>query len=222
VIIPNDRLLQIIDPRASIKSAFLTADDLLRQGIQGVSDLITGTGLVNVDFNDVRSIMGNGGSALMAIGHGKGEHRAADAANQAVNSQLLDISIDGARGVLFNIKGSANMTLHEVNTAAEIIGRMVDPDANIIFGAAVDQGLSDDIQITVIATGFDSQSRVAAAPAPARAGIPAPARPAMPVAREVPVTDTRPRPRTVEFAPADARGDDWDIPPFLRHKDRKK
>jgi cell division protein FtsZ len=208
VIIPNDRLLQIIDPRASIKSAFLTADDLLRQGIQGVSDLITGTGLVNVDFNDVRSIMGNGGSALMAIGHGKGEHRAADAAMQAVNSQLLDISIDGARGVLFNIKGSPNMTLYEVNNAAEIIGRMVDPDANIIFGAAVDQSLTDDIQITVIATGFDAQARSATA----GRGTPP---------REAPVS-VKPTPRTVEFAPQDGQGDDWDIPPFLRHKTRKK
>lgn len=208
VVIPNDRLLQIIDPRASVKDAFLTADDLLRQGIQGVSDLITGTGLVNVDFNDVRSIMGNGGSALMAIGQGKGEHRAVDAAMQAVNSQLLDISIDGARGVLFNIRGSANMTLFEVNDAAEVIRKMVDQEANIIFGAAVDQTLSDAIQITVIATGFDGQPRSAAA-------VVRSAAPKEP-------QDSRTRSRVVEFPAQNADADDWDIPPFLRHKSRRK
>ncbi|NLT73808.1 MAG: cell division protein FtsZ [Chloroflexi bacterium] len=207
VVIPNDRLLQIIDPRASIKDAFLTADDLLRQGIQGVSDLITGTGLVNVDFNDVRSIMGNGGSALMSIGQGKGERRAVDAAMQAVNSQLLDISIDGARGVLFNIKGSPNMTLFEVNEAAEVIRKMVDQDANIIFGAAVDQTLADSIQITVIATGFDGQPRSAAV---LRASSP----------RET--SEAKPRSRVIEFPAQNTEADDWDIPPFLRHKARKK
>ena len=159
IVIPNDRLLQIVDPSASIKEAFLAADDLLRQGIQGISDLITGTGLVNVDFNDVRSIMGSGGSALMAIGHGHGESRAVDAALQAVNSQLLDVSIDGAKGVLFNIKGSPDMTLFEINEAAEIIRKMVDPEANIIFGAAIDDTMMDEIQITVIATGFQAQQR---------------------------------------------------------------
>ncbi len=208
VVIPNDRLLQIIDPRASIKQAFLTADDLLRQGIQGVSDLITGTGVVNVDFNDVRSIMGNGGSALMAIGRGQGENRAVNAAIQAVNSQLLDISIDGARGVLFNIKGSANMTLFEVNDAAEVIRKMVDQDANIIFGAAIDDSLSDDILITVIATGFDGHPRAALAPA-----MPGSA------ARDT-VEPKRPVATTVELPVQGAEEDEWDIPPFLRHKKR--
>jgi cell division protein FtsZ len=207
VVIPNDRLLQILDPRASIKQAFLTADDLLRQGIQGVSDLITGTGLVNVDFNDVRSIMGNGGSALMAIGRGKGENRAVNAAIQAVNSQLLDISIDGARGVLFNIKGSANMTLFEVNDAAEVIRKMVDQDANIIFGAAIDDSLSDDIQITVIATGFDGHAR------------------SLPSARHEPearITVEARQPVTVELPVQGNKEEEWDIPPFLRYKARKK
>jgi cell division protein FtsZ len=159
IVIPNDRLLQIVDPKASMREAFLAADDLLRQGIQGISDLITGTGLVNVDFNDVRSIMGNGGSALMAIGIGQGERRAVDAATMAVNSKLLDVSIDGAKGALFNIKGSEGMTLFEVYDAAEIIRQMVDPEANIIFGAAIEESLEDEIQITVIATGFDSVTR---------------------------------------------------------------
>jgi cell division protein FtsZ len=208
VVIPNDRLLQIIDPRASIKQAFLTADDLLRQGIQGVSDLITGTGLVNVDFNDVRSIMGNGGSALMAIGRGQGENRAVNAAIQAVNSQLLDISIDGARGVLFNIKGSANMTLFEVNDAAEVIRKMVDQDANIIFGAAIDDELSDDIQITVIATGFDGHPRAASAP---RSGVSAPG-----------VAEPRRPVTTVELPVQAPEEEEWDIPPFLRHKKRER
>lgn len=206
VVIPNDRLLQIIDPRASIKQAFLTADDLLRQGIQGVSDLITATGLVNVDFNDVRSIMASGGSALMAIGRAKGENRAVNAAIQAVNSQLLDTSIDGARGVLFNIKGNSGITLFEINDAAEVIKKMVDQDANIIFGAAIDDTLGDDLQITVIATGFDGQQRPASVP---KAGS---------LARD-PIEPRR-VPTVVEL-PAEATSErELDVPPFLRNKKR--
>lgn len=155
IVIPNERLLQIVDRKASMRDAFLVADDLLRQGIQGISDLITGTGLVNVDFNDVRAIMGHGGSALMAIGKGKGDNRAADAAMAAINSDLLDISIDGARGVLFNIKGGKDLSLFEVNEAAGMIRQMVHPDANIIFGAAIEDALQDEVEITVVATGFD-------------------------------------------------------------------
>ncbi|MGM0401755.1 MAG: cell division protein FtsZ, partial [Chloroflexota bacterium] len=159
IVIPNDRLLEVVDPKASVSQAFLEADDLLRQGIQGISDLITGTGLVNVDFNDVRSIMGDGGAALMAIGSGQGENRARDAVMNAVNSPLLDVSIDGAKGVLFNIKGGEDMSLFEVNEAAEVVRQMVDDDANIIFGAAVDGGLDAELEITVIATGFDASRR---------------------------------------------------------------
>ncbi|MBM3188166.1 MAG: cell division protein FtsZ, partial [Chloroflexi bacterium] len=175
VVIPNDRLLQVVDPKASMREAFLAADDLLRQGIQGISDLITSTGLVNVDFNDVRAIMGNGGSALMAIGIGKGDSRAVDAAMQAVNSRLLDISIDGAKGVLFNIRGGDDMSLFEVNEAAEVIRSMVDAEANIIFGAAIDESMQDTIQVTVIATGFDATKPQAGRPptrppAPGRTG----------------------------------------------------
>jgi cell division protein FtsZ len=170
IIIPNDRLLQVVDRKASMREAFLAADDLLRQGIQGISDLITSTGLVNVDFNDVRTIMGNGGSALMAIGRGKGETRAVDAATQAVNSKLLDVSIDGARGVLFNIKGGEDLTLFEVYDAAEIIRQMVDPEANIIFGAAIDESLNDEVQITVIATGFDAATKPTSLARPSSAG----------------------------------------------------
>jgi cell division protein FtsZ len=197
IVIPNDRLLQVVDPKASMRDAFLAADDLLRQGIQGISDLITGTGLVNVDFNDVRSIMGNGGSALMSIGHGKGENRAVDAAMQAVNSHLLDISIDGAKGVLFNIKGSDDMTLFEVNEAAEIIRQMVDAEANIIFGAAIEDSLADELQITVIATGFEGNARTNTQQ-----------RPATPQAKQ--------QGKTIEFPLKSFDRDDLDIPSFLR------
>jgi len=162
IVIPNDRLLQIVDKKASMPEAFLSADELLRQGIQGISELITGTGLVNVDFNDVRAIMGNGGSALMAIGVGEGDNRAADAAMAAINSKLLDVSIDGAKGVLYNIKGDHSLTLIEVNEAAELIKQMVDPEANIIFGTAIDESMGDQVQITVIATGFSANAKPSA------------------------------------------------------------
>lgn len=201
IVIPNDRLLQIVDRKASMREAFLAADDLLRQGIQGISDLITSTGLVNVDFNDVRAIMGNGGSALMSIGRGQGESRAIDAAMQAINSNLLDVSIDGAKGVLLNIKGDETLALFELNDAAEMIRQMVDSEANIIFGAAIDEALEDEIQITVIATGFDPtassngrRARLAPRPAPAEAG----------------------ESKTIEFPVRSYEQDDLEIPSFLR------
>jgi len=149
-----------------LAEAFLSADELLRQGIQGISELITGTGLVNVDFNDVRSIMGHGGTALMAIGVGSGENRAAEAAMSAINSKLLDVSIDGAKGVLYNIKGDHSLSLIEVNEAAELIRQMVDPEANIIFGTSIDPSMGDEVQITVIATGFTGNARPTALRAP--------------------------------------------------------
>ncbi|RUA17947.1 MAG: cell division protein FtsZ [Clostridia bacterium] len=157
IIIPNDRLLQIVDKRASVQEAFATADDVLRQGIQGISELITIPGLINLDFADVRSIMSEGGAALMAIGTGRSENRAQQAAEEAIHSQLLDISIDGARGILFNVTGSEDMSLFEVNEAAEIIRRTAHPEANIIFGAVIDPSLTDTLRITVIATGFDDR-----------------------------------------------------------------
>jgi cell division protein FtsZ len=162
VVIANDRLAQILPPGTSLRAAFLKADDLLRQGIQGISDLIVHTGQVNVDFNDVRTIMGNGGSALMAVGRGSGETRAMDAVMQAVNSDLLEVSIKGARGVLLNFKGNYDMTLYEVREAADAVAAMVDPEANIIFGADYDEAMGDDIQITVVATGFAEAARLAA------------------------------------------------------------
>ena len=156
IVIPNDRLLQIVDKRASVQEAFATADDVLRQGIQGISELITIPGLINLDFADVRSIMSEGGAALMAIGSARGENRAQQAAEEAIHSQLLDISIDGARGILFNVTGGEDMSLFEVNEAAEIIRRTAHPEANIIFGAVVDPTLNDELRITVIATGFEA------------------------------------------------------------------
>ena len=202
VVIPNDRLLQVVDRKASMREAFLAADDLLRQGIQGISDLITGSGLVNVDFNDVRTIMGNGGSALMAIGSARGETRAVDAATQAVNSRLLDVSIDGAKGVLFNIKGANSLTLYEVSEAAEVIKQMVDPDANIIFGATIDDALGEEMQITVIATGFDGVSKSAAQSRSAAAS--AQGRPS----------------KTITLPRKSYPGDEVDVPPFLQPRGR--
>lgn len=175
IVIPNDRLLQVVDKKTNINQAFLVADDVLRQGIQGISELITIPGLINLDFADVRAVMSEGGSALMAIGQSNGENRAQAAAEQAIHSALLDVSIDGAQGILFNITGGNDLSLHEVNEAAEIIRRTADPDANIIFGAVVDPNMKDGIRITVIATGFDALKEPPAGPGnePRRPEIPA-------------------------------------------------
>ena len=162
VVIPNDKLLQIIDRKTSIVEAFKMADDVLRQGVQGISDLIAVPGLVNLDFADVKTIMLNTGMAHMGIGRASGENRAEDAAKQAIQSPLLETSIEGARGVIINITGGSNLGLHEVNTAAEIIQRSVDPEANIIFGAVIDESLDEDIVITVIATGFEKDTKIGA------------------------------------------------------------
>lgn len=159
IAIPNDRLLEIVDKRASIQDAFRVADDVLRQGIQGISELITVPGLINLDFADVRAIMAEGGAALMAIGHGEGDNKATEAAEKAIASSLLDVTIDGARGILFNVTGGSDLTLFDVNEAAEIIRKTAHPEANIIFGAVIDETMSDKIQITVIATGFDAATQ---------------------------------------------------------------
>jgi cell division protein FtsZ len=190
IVIPNDRLLQVVDKKASVQQAFHVADDVLRQGIQGISELITVPGLVNLDFADVRAVMAEGGSALMAIGQANGDNRAELAAEQAIHSSLLDVSIDGAQGILFNVCGGPDMSLYEVNEAAEIIRRTADPDANIIFGAVVDPELKDTIRITVIATGFDAAS-----------------------AQTQPAADDA---KTLEFPKRVYDRDDLDIPAFLR------
>ncbi len=191
IVIPNDRLLQIVDKKASIQQAFHVADDVLRQGIQGISELITVPGLINLDFADVRTIMAEGGSALMAIGQAGGDNRAQNAAEQAIHSALLDVSIDGAQGILFNVTGGPDMSLYEVNEAAEIIRRTADPEANIIFGAVVDSELNETIRITVIATGFDSVKE-----------------------QRLPSSDEGAR--TLEFPKRTYDRDDLDIPAFLR------
>ncbi len=160
IVIPNDRLLQIADKRASLQQAFSLADDVLRQGIQGISELITVPALINLDFADVRTIMSEGGAALMAVGRAEGDDRARRAAEDAISSGLLDVTIDGARGILFNITGGNNLSLFEVNEAAAIIKESAHPDCNLIFGAQIDENMGDEIRITVIATGFE-QSRVA-------------------------------------------------------------
>lgn len=157
ITIPNERLLQIVDKNTSIVEAFRMADDVLRQGVQGISDLITITGLINVDFADVKTIMSTAGSALMGIGLAKGEGRAVQAAKSAINSALLETSIEGSKGVLLNITGSSNLTLSDVNEAAAVVTEAADPDANIIFGAVIDESLGDEIRVTVIATGFEQK-----------------------------------------------------------------
>lgn len=156
IVIPNDRLLQTINRDTPLLEAFKVADDVLRQGVQGISDLITVNGLINLDFADVKAVMANAGSALMGIGRASGENRAIEAAQQAIDSPLLEVSIDGARGVLFNVIGGNDLSMHEINTAAETITAAADPDANIIFGATISPDLEGEMIITVVATGFDA------------------------------------------------------------------
>lgn len=158
ITIPNDRLLQVIDRRTSMLDAFRIADDVLRQGVQGISDLISVPGLINADFADVKTIMSNAGSALMGIGTAKGDNGAVEAAEAAIKSPLLEASIEGARGVLFNITGGKDLSLFDVNEASNAITEAVDPEANIIFGAVIDENLDDEIRVTVIATGFNSKN----------------------------------------------------------------
>ena len=158
IVIPNERLLEIVDKRASLRDAFQVADDVLHQGVQGISELVTVPGLINLDFADVRTIMSEGGAALMAVGHASGEDRARVAAEMAMSSNLLDITIDGARGILFNVTGGSDLTLSDVNEAAAIIKETAHPDVNLIFGAVIDPSLNDEMRVTVIATGFDTSS----------------------------------------------------------------
>jgi len=214
IVIPNDRLLQIVDKRASLQEAFRVADDVLRQGIQGISELITVPGLINLDFADVRSIMSEGGAALMAVGHGTGDNRAVDAAQMAISSQLLDVTIDGARGILFNITGGSDLSLFEVNEAAEIIRQTAHPEVNIIFGAVIDENLDDEVHITVVATGFDttaSASSTRQRPAAVQAAAPE---------RQSASQQTRQRSRPqIEMQiPQFSGNDELDIPPFLRRR----
>jgi len=160
ITIPNDRILQVIDKQTTLLDAFKVADDVLRQGVQGISELITIPGLINVDFADVKSIMQNQGSALMGIGQASGENRAVEAAKAAIASPLLELSIDGAKGILFTVTGGPNLGMYEVNEAAKIITESVDPDAKVIFGAVINEDYKDQIKITVIATGFNKSGNL--------------------------------------------------------------
>jgi cell division protein FtsZ len=159
ITIPNDKILQVIEKKTSILDAFMVVDEVLRQGVQGISELITIPGLINVDFNDVKAVMSGAGSALMGIGQASGENKAIEAAKMAINSPLLEMSIEGARGILFTIVGGAGLTMHEVNEAAKIITSSADEDAKIIFGAVIDPKFKDEIKITVVATGFNGAKR---------------------------------------------------------------
>lgn len=211
ITIPNDRLLQVADRKTSMVDAFRIADEVLRQGIQGISDLITVPGLINLDFADVKSIMSDAGSALMAVGRGTGDNRCVDAAKQAVESPLLELSIEGARGVLFNITGGEDLGILEIYEAAEIIQQAADPEANIIFGAVIDPRMSGDIKLTVIATGFDAIRKPALKPLVNQQQSYQP--------RQQPQTEQY-TPPPVPYRPAVAMNDDLDIPPFLRYRQR--
>jgi len=203
-----------VDKRANLQQAFRMADDVLRQGVQGISELITVPGLINLDFADVRTIMSEGGAALMAVGNAQGEDAARVAAEQAISSQLLDITIDGARGILFNVTGGPDLTLFDVNQAAAIIKETAHPDVNLIFGAVIDPEMKDDVRITVIATGFE------------RTGGSLPPRRILEASsddkdRSEPASVARPAqaaPR--EFQPRAFNTEDLDIPTFLRNRGR--
>lgn len=207
ITIPNERLLHTVEKGSSLSDSFRIADDVLRQAVQGISDLITVPGLINLDFADVKSIMSGMGMALMGAGHARGENRAIDATQQAISSPLLEeASIQGARGVLINITGGPDLTLYEVNAASSIIRESADEDANIIFGAVIDENMSDEMKITVIATGFEREA-VAMASTVATTAMPANA------PRFIPrPADDLPRPMM------SARADDLDVPTFIRKK----
>ncbi|MDX2240503.1 MAG: cell division protein FtsZ [Leptolyngbyaceae cyanobacterium bins.302] len=207
IMIPNDKLLSVISEQTPVQEAFRAADDILRQGVQGISDIITIRGLVNVDFADVRAVMADAGSALMGIGVGTGKSRAREAAVASISSPLLESSIDGARGVVFNVTGGNDLTLHEVNSAAEIIYEVVDPNANIIFGAVIDERLQGEIRITVIATGFTGE-------VPARQ----PAKPTS-IKRPAPTVGGTPvPPPTPPLSDPRSKVNGLDIPEFLQRR----
>lgn len=207
ITIPNDRLLQMIDRKTSLVDAFGIVDAVLQQGVQGISSLITIHGLINLDFADVKAIMSNAGSALMGIGRASGDNRAVEAARQAIDSPLLETSIEGARGVLFNITGGRNMTMHEIDEAAKTVTDAVDPDANIIFGAVLDDQLDDDLQITVVATGFDTAKRAVHEPAEQRRTHDVPVKPIFhrtepePEPETEPAYEPEPEPEVMPYTP---------------------
>jgi cell division protein FtsZ len=212
IVIPNDRLLQVVDKKATLHESFMVADDVLRQGIQGISELITVPGLINLDFADVRSIMSEGGAALMAVGEATGDDRAIKAAQQAMSSDLLDITIDGARGILFNVTGGTDLALFEVNEAAAIIKETAHPDVNLIFGAVIDPSMEETFRITVIATGFE------------KTGMPTNimTRTGRRNRDEVGAGNGEQEEREVEFVPRSLNTENLDIPTFLRNRSRNR
>lgn len=222
IVIPNDKLLQIVDKNTPMLEAFREADNVLRQGVQGISDLIATPGLINLDFADVKTIMSNKGSALMGIGIATGENRAAEAAKKAISSPLLESSIDGAKGVLMNITGGANLSLFEVQEAADIVAMASDEEVNMIFGSVINENLKDEIIVTVIATGF-SEDQVAARPQIVRPGV---GRPQVGQTGQVPpVRETRLQETPVYQEPVrqpqqtqSSQEDTLDIPTFLRNR----
>jgi len=204
IVIPNEKLLAVVERRTSILDAFREADNVLRQGVQGITDLITIPGLINLDFADVRTIMHDAGSALMGIGTSQGESRAAEAAKSAISSPLLEESVEGATGILLNITGGRDLGLFEVNEAAEIIHSAADSNANIIFGAVIDEGMGDEIRVTLIATGFDKR--------PDGGGVSGYGR----AERGRGPIDRGPRIDDRQRSSLEIRDDEIDIPPFLR------
>lgn len=241
ITIPNQRIMDVVDRKLSLVEAFKVADSVLTQGVQGISEIITMPGLINVDFADVRTIMANAGSALMGIGTGIGESRAQSAARSAISSPLLEISIDGARGVLFNIVGGQDLTMTEVDEAAKIISSAADPDANIIFGATIDENMHDQIRITVVATGFDStKAQIGRFISTPETQIETPLvqntthEPPQQAPPQHPLTNpyqVHPEPQNNGFNPVqqqqpeepevkqpETQEDEWDIPAFLRQK----
>jgi cell division protein FtsZ len=219
IVIPNDRLLAIVNKSASLVDTFKKADDVLRQGIQGISELITVPGLINLDFADVRTIMSEGGAALMAVGNAAGEDRARIAAEQAISSELLDITINGARGILFNVTGGSNLTLFEVNQAAAIIKETAHPEVNLIFGAVIDPSMKDELRITVIATGFERAAlKPIERPGKVEQGTPIavvqqPTRVSQPVEAERQLV-----PAMVDYSSKIVNTDDLEIPAFIRRR----
>lgn len=230
IVIPNNKLLAVISPETPVQQAFMVADDILRQGVQGISDIIVIPGLVNVDFADVRAVMADAGSALMGIGTGSGKSRAREAATSAISSPLLESSIEGAKGIVFNITGGSDLTLHEVNTAAETIYEVVDPNANIIFGAVIDEAMQGEVKITVIATGFSGEPTKTAV-TPARTAMKPPRQPlnvpnptamprsplSNPAPRTAPLQQSQPLSSAEEQALKEGSGG-LDIPEFLQRR----
>jgi cell division protein FtsZ len=201
IVIPNDRLLEVSDKKVTLQNAFRTADDVLRQGIQGISELITVPGLINLDFADVKTIMGVGGAALMAIGRGSGENRAIAAAESAIKNSLLDVAIDGAKGVLLNVSGGEDLTLDDVYQAADVVRHVSDADVNLIFGAVINPDLKDEIQVTVIATGFSAMAKRQTGAGQAVGNV-----------------VTAPARKTIDFPVRQFDREDLDIPAFLRKR----